>query len=87
MSGEKRAASQSFGTTQLVKRQKSDANLNGSAVARVNGSGSNALVQGVSPPISNSGTGRAKARIVKGAEQLMEAGVSRHMALRTCRHL
>lgn len=48
MSGEKRAASDSFGTTQLVKRQRSDANLNGSAVARVNGSASGALVQGVS---------------------------------------
>ncbi|KAK5131821.1 hypothetical protein LTR08_000576 [Meristemomyces frigidus] len=37
MSGEKRAASSSFGSTQLVKRQRSDANLHG---------GSNALVQG-----------------------------------------
>ncbi|KAK3049299.1 hypothetical protein LTR09_009477 [Extremus antarcticus] len=46
MSGEKRAASSSFGTTQLVKRQRSEANINGGAVARVNGSGSGAMVQG-----------------------------------------
>ncbi|KAK5109317.1 hypothetical protein LTR62_007086 [Meristemomyces frigidus] len=44
MSGEKRAASSSFGTTQLVKRQRSDADLNGKAVARTNGAGG-ALVQ------------------------------------------
>jgi Prp8 binding protein len=37
MSGEKRPASASFGTTQLVKRQRSDADLNGGALARVNG--------------------------------------------------
>lgn len=34
MSGEKRAASVSFGSTQLVKRQKSDANINGSALVK-----------------------------------------------------
>ena len=48
MSGEKRPASESLGTTQLVKRQKSDANINGDALTRVNGSSSGALVQGVS---------------------------------------
>ena len=48
MSGEKRPAAESFGSTQLVKRQRSDANLNGSAVARTNGAGGGALVQGVS---------------------------------------
>lgn len=49
MSGEKRPASAAaFGTTQLVKRQKSDANLNGGAIARVNGAGGGALIQGVS---------------------------------------
>lgn len=48
MSGEKRPASASFGSTQLVKRQKSDANLNGGALARTNGGNSGALIQGVS---------------------------------------
>ena len=48
MSGEKRPASSSFGTTQLVKRQRSDVNMDGT-VTRVNGSGNGALVQGVSP--------------------------------------
>jgi Prp8 binding protein len=48
MSSSKRSASESFGSTQLVKRQKSDANLNGGAVAKVNGSG--ALIPGVSTP-------------------------------------
>ncbi|KAK3066419.1 hypothetical protein LTR53_017241 [Teratosphaeriaceae sp. CCFEE 6253] len=46
MSGEKRAASESFGTTQLVKRQRSQADLNGGALARTNGAGGGALVQG-----------------------------------------
>jgi len=45
MSGEKRPAS--FGSTQLVKRQRSDADLNGSALAKTNG-GSGALSLGVS---------------------------------------
>lgn len=49
MSGEKRPASASFGSAQLVKRQKSDANLNDGALARTNGSGGGALIQGVSP--------------------------------------
>lgn len=48
MSGEKRAASSSFGSTQLVKRQKSDANLSTTnALAKANGSGTS-LVKGVS---------------------------------------
>jgi Prp8 binding protein len=47
MSGEKRAASASFGSSQLVKRQKSDANMNSSALAKTSG-GSGAMVQGVS---------------------------------------
>ncbi|QIW98046.1 hypothetical protein AMS68_003564 [Peltaster fructicola] len=46
MSGEKRAASASFGSTQLVKRQRSEANLNGSALTKTNAGTSNALVQG-----------------------------------------
>jgi hypothetical protein len=48
MSREKRPANEAFGTSQLVKRTKSDANLGSSAVAVVNGSGANgALVQAV----------------------------------------
>ena len=50
MSGEKRPASASFGTTQLVKRQKSDSNLNDGALSRTNGSSSGALIHGVSLP-------------------------------------
>ncbi|KAF2483471.1 WD40-repeat-containing domain protein [Neohortaea acidophila] len=46
MSREKRPASASFGTSQLVKRQKSEANLNDGTVARVNGSAGGALVKG-----------------------------------------
>ncbi|CAN9330892.1 unnamed protein product [Alternaria alternata] len=46
MSREKRPANEAFGTSQLVKRTKSDANLASSAVAKVNGSGANgALIQ------------------------------------------
>jgi hypothetical protein len=48
MSAEKRAASNSFGSSQMVKRQKSDANLNGSAVVVVNGGRNGALIQHVS---------------------------------------
>ncbi|KAF2268305.1 WD repeat-containing protein [Lojkania enalia] len=48
MSGEKRPAAESFGSTQLVKRAKSDANLGSSAVAVANGSIQNgALIQAV----------------------------------------
>jgi hypothetical protein len=49
MSGEKRPAANSFGSAQLVKRAKSDANVKGSsAVAVVNGSAQNgALIQAV----------------------------------------
>lgn len=49
MSREKRPANEAFGTSQLVKRTKSDANLGGSsAVAVVNGSSANgALIQAV----------------------------------------
>lgn len=49
MSREKRPAADAFGTSQLVKRAKSDANLGGSnAVAVVNGSAQNgALVRSV----------------------------------------
>jgi hypothetical protein len=49
MSGPKRPATDAFGSSQLVKRAKSDANLGGSsAVAVVNGSGQNgALIQSV----------------------------------------
>jgi hypothetical protein len=47
MSAEKRAASESFGNAQIVKRKKSDSNL-GSEVAVVNGSAQNgALIQAV----------------------------------------
>jgi hypothetical protein len=48
MSREKRPANEAFGTSQLVKRTKSDANLGSSAVAVVNGTGANgALIQAV----------------------------------------
>ncbi|KAF2017578.1 WD40 repeat-like protein [Aaosphaeria arxii CBS 175.79] len=48
MSGEKRPAANSFGSTQLVKRAKSDAGAGSSAVAVVNGSAQNgALIQAV----------------------------------------
>jgi len=48
MSREKRPANEAFGTSQLVKRTKSDANLGSSAVAVVNSSGANgALIQAV----------------------------------------
>ena len=67
MSGEKRPAAESFGSTQLVKRQRSDANLNGSAVARTNGAGSGALVQGVSLSTLVSCTKAALKRGVKEA--------------------
>ena len=56
MSAAKRAASNSFGNSQLVvKRQKSDANLrNGREVAVANGSAANgALIQTVSVPHSS----------------------------------
>lgn len=45
MSGEKRAAGESFGSTQLVKRQRSEADTNGGALVKANGG---ALIQGVS---------------------------------------
>jgi hypothetical protein len=52
MSSEKRAASNSFGSAQMVKRQKSDTNLNGSAVAVVNGSARDgALIKAVCSPL------------------------------------
>ena len=54
MSGEKRAASASFGSAQLVKRQKSDANLNGGALTKTNGSGG-ALIHGVSDTVGAHG--------------------------------
>ncbi|KAI7140231.1 hypothetical protein KC331_g17397, partial [Hortaea werneckii] len=44
MSGEKRSAADSFGSNQLVKRQRSEAELNGGQLTRANGS--SALVQG-----------------------------------------
>lgn len=44
MSAEKRPAADGFGTNQLVKRQKSDSNINGSN-ALVAGGGGSALVQ------------------------------------------
>lgn len=48
MSAEKRPAADSFGTNQLVKRQRSDANINGSSVAVVNESAQNgAIIQSV----------------------------------------
>ena len=51
MSREKRPANEAFGTSQLVKRTKPDANLDSSAVAKVNGSGANgALIQAVCKP-------------------------------------
>ena len=52
MSAEKRPAADAFGSTQLVKRAKSDANVNGSsAVTVVNGTAQNgALIQAVCRP-------------------------------------
>ncbi len=48
MSREKRPATNTFGTSQLVKRAKADANLSSSAVAVVNGTGQNgALIKAV----------------------------------------
>lgn len=48
MSKEKRAASNSFSSSQLVKKQKSDGNLNGRAVAVTNGGAKNgALIKSV----------------------------------------
>jgi hypothetical protein len=48
MSAGKRPAHDAFGSSQLVKRSKADANLGSSAVAVVNGSGQNgALIQAV----------------------------------------
>lgn len=44
MSGEKRAAAESFGSTQLVKRQRSEAEMNDGALTNANGG---ALIQGV----------------------------------------
>ena len=66
MSGEKRAAAASFGTSQLVKRQKSDANVGDGTVARVNGSGSGALVKGVSSSMSSGSDTSMLKRHVKG---------------------
>ena len=56
MAAEKRPASNVFGSSQMVvKRQKSDANLNGKDVAVVNGSAANgALIQSVSLPPGSS---------------------------------
>ncbi|KAJ9646365.1 hypothetical protein H2199_002414 [Coniosporium tulheliwenetii] len=48
MSSEKRPAADSFGSSQLVKRQRSDANLGSNSVALVNGTARNgALIQAV----------------------------------------
>jgi hypothetical protein len=44
MSGEKRPAPELFGSTQLVKRQKSSSNLNSDALVKASGNG--ALIQG-----------------------------------------
>ena len=56
MSAAKRPASNSFGSSQMVvKRQKSNADMNGKAVAITNGgSASGALIQAVSTPLPNS---------------------------------
>lgn len=51
MAVEKRPASNSFGSSQIVKRQRSDANLASNAVAVVDGSAQDgALIQAVSYP-------------------------------------
>jgi len=54
MSAAKRPASNSFGSSQMVvKRQKSNADINGKAVTVTNGTGtSGALIQSVSLPLS-----------------------------------
>ena len=56
MSGEKRQASNSFGTSQLVKRQKSNVDLGSNAVVSTNTSaGNGALIQAVSyQPLASS---------------------------------
>jgi hypothetical protein len=61
---EKRAASSGFGSAQLVKRQKSDANLNGKSIAVVNGSASSgALIQSVCHSVPNSLVVRRSAKV------------------------
>jgi Prp8 binding protein len=47
MSAGKRPAQNAFGSSQLVKRTKPDANEGSSAVAVANGSGNGALIQAV----------------------------------------
>jgi len=79
MSGEKRAASESFGTTQLVKRQRSDADLNGSALARTNGAGGGALIKGVSLPPCH----QRASRIAKRTHQSEAKGYQELTAPRT----
>ncbi|KAK5155042.1 hypothetical protein LTS14_005997 [Recurvomyces mirabilis] len=88
MSGEKRAASESFGTTQLVKRQRSDADLNGSALARTNGAGG-ALIKGgnastLSSPVMEL-TGHSSevlaARFSPDGTSLATAGMDRQILL------
>ncbi|KXT05771.1 hypothetical protein AC578_1023 [Pseudocercospora eumusae] len=52
MSGEKRAADQSFGSTQLVKRQRSNGNINGGALIQANGAGTVGFsAQGLQAPV------------------------------------
>lgn len=51
MSAEKRAASSSFSSSQIVKRQKSDTDM------RTNGTSSNALIRGVSDFSIHEGAG------------------------------
>ena len=67
MSAEKRSASNSFGSSQVVKRQKSDANLTGhNAVEVVNGNARNgALIQAVSSHAPCGGSEYCRAKLGK----------------------
>lgn len=74
MSATKRAASNSFGSSQMVvKRQKSTADINGKAMAVTNGgTGSGALIQAVSSLSNNWYDSRIRAELPCEEGQLIE---------------
>jgi hypothetical protein len=86
MSREKRPAKDAFGSSQLVKRSKADANLGASsAVAVSNGTGKNgALIQAVSHPRTVLETAIAESKVLIGDLGLGQqcAAVARHGAHR-----